>query len=213
MYGASPWGGYGANPMPGHITEQWTDSGSKLSGGMPYSEGIFEDINKAITLRLFRCGQDATQTVREYLRYECMLKEEDLDAGVKLISLLEQGLCRDAFSFQTDRKEIILWNQEGASEAEKIALTLNETLSVSRRNNIKWQQIVIRSKIDAELARNENRITEAALDLFDLLDKLYYTGNSKTSAIRPFCREQIPALEAKVARPTWKATPTFWWEQ
>ncbi len=213
MYGASPWGGYGANPMPAHIAEQWHDAGQQLSGGMPYSEGIFEDLNKAITLRLFRMGQDPYETVKEYLRYECFLREEDLDKGVELIKAMETGLCRDAFAFQTAEKEVILWDRSKAEEAEKLALELNESLSAEQRENIKWKQIVLRTEIDAELVRNENRITEKALDLFDTVDRLYHTGNSKTAPIRPFCRKQIPVLEAKVANPKWKPNPTFWWEQ
>lgn len=213
MYGATPWGGYGANPMPAHIAEQWRDAGQKLSGGMPYSEGIFEDINKAITLRLFRCGQDPYATVREYLRYECCMAEEDLEEGVELIRAMETGLCRDAHGFQTAEKTVTLWNQTRAEEAEKIALRINEKGSDLQRKQIKWKQIVIRTQIDAELVRNENRITERALDLFDEVDRMYHTGNSKTAAIRPFCREQMAVHEKRIANPKWKPSPTFWWEQ
>jgi len=213
MYGASPWGGYGANPMPGHIAEQWRDAGRKLSGGMPYSEGIFEDLNKAISLRLFRCGQDPMETVREYLRYECFFREEDLDRGEALIKAMETGLCRDAFAFQTAEKEVRLWDSSQAEAAETLALQLNEVLPEAGRDRLKWKQILWRTQIDAELVRNGNRITESALDLFGELDRAYHTKNSRTSAIRPYCREQIPRLEEKVANPKWKPTPTFWWEQ
>lgn len=213
MYGASPWGGYGANPMPTHIAEQWRDAGQKLSGGMPYSEGMFEDINKAATLRLFRCGQDPHETVREYLRYECGLKEEDLDKGVALIDALEQGLCRDAFGFQTAEKEVRLWNPSKAEDAEKLANEIQAGMTAAQRENIKWKQIFLRTEIDAELARNGNRITEKNLDRFDALDRLYHTEHSVTSAIRPYCRAQMPRMEAKVSNPKWKPIPTFWWEQ
>ena len=213
MYGATPWGGYGANPMPAHILEQWTDAGRKLSGGMPYSEGIFEDINKAITLQLFRNGRDPYETVREYLRYECRMAEENLDKGVQLIRALEQGLCRNAFSFQHAKKEVQLHDPFVALQAEALAAELNEALSEAHRENVKWKQIVLRTQIDAELVRNQNRITEKALDLFEILDKLYHTGNSKTAAIRPFCREHVAYCEGRVARPTWKPAPIFWWEQ
>lgn len=213
MYGATPWGGYGSNPMPSHILDQWNDSGSRLSGGMPYSEGIFEDINKAVTLRLFRCEQDPYVTVREYLRYECGIEEKHLDKGVELIRAMEDGLCRDTFGFQTAEETITLWNPASAEKAEALAHELNETLPLDKRENIKWKQIVIRTEIDAELVRNENRITEKVLDRFDDLDRLYHTGSSKTSAIRPFCRDQIGNIRAKVAKATWKPAPTFWWEQ
>ena len=57
---------------------------------------------------------------------------------------------------------------------------------------------------------NDNRYE---IPCFDDLDRLYHTGNSKTSAIRPFCRDQIGNIRAKVAKATWKPAPTFWWEQ
>jgi len=213
MYGASPWGGYGANPMPAHIAEQWRDAGKKLSGGMPYSEGIFEDINKAVTLRLFRCGQNPDATVKEYLRYECGLQEEDLERGLEMIRSMETGLCRDAFGFQTAEEKVILWNTSGAERALTLAEELNATLPEERKNCIKWRQLLLRARIDGELVRNGSTISEKALDCFDELDRMYYTGNSRTSAIRPCCREQILRLREKVEKPAWKPTPTFWWEQ
>jgi len=213
MYGASPWGGFGANPMPGHIMEQWADAGSKLSGGMPYSEGIFEDMNKAITLRLFRSEQDAYETVKEYLRYECCFKDEDLERGVELVRALEAGLCRDTFGFQTDKPEVTLWDKTRAEEAEALALCINEGMTPQQQENIKWKQLVLRARIDAALVRAGGKITEPALDLFDILDELYRTSQSQIPNIRPYCREQMEVMRSRVSSPGWKGQPTFWWEQ
>lgn len=44
MWGQNPWGGYGANPLPGRLQRLWDQTRRKLSGGTPYSEGIYEDI-------------------------------------------------------------------------------------------------------------------------------------------------------------------------
>ena len=52
MYGQNPWGGYGANPHPGRLQQRWDETKKKLSGGFPYSEGIYEDINKVICAQL-----------------------------------------------------------------------------------------------------------------------------------------------------------------
>ena len=48
MWGNSPWGGYGANPLPGRYQRRWNQVSHRVSGGFPYSEGIYEDINKAV---------------------------------------------------------------------------------------------------------------------------------------------------------------------
>ena len=49
MWGRSPWGGYGANPMPGRFQRFWEEARGLLQGGMPYSEGIYEDLNKVLS--------------------------------------------------------------------------------------------------------------------------------------------------------------------
>jgi hypothetical protein len=44
MCGQEPWGEYGANPLPEHLQKRWDGTKHKLSGGCPYSEGIYEDL-------------------------------------------------------------------------------------------------------------------------------------------------------------------------
>jgi hypothetical protein len=48
MWGLFPWGGYGAVCLPERLTGIWHQTGRKLSGELLYSEGIYEDINKAV---------------------------------------------------------------------------------------------------------------------------------------------------------------------
>lgn len=211
MYGMCPWGGYGANPMPGHIMEQWNDAGKKISGGMPYSEGIYEDMNKAITLRLFREGKDPDETIREYLRYECHLPEESLDDGLRLIHALETAHTRDSFGFQTPKKTVTPWNTSRIEEAESLAEALNQGMTAEERGNIKWKMIYLRAKIDGELLRSNFNLTEAFHGYCDQLDEIYYTKNG-SYAIRPCCHDQIPEAERRISRPGWKGAPVFWWE-
>ena len=71
MYGQDPWGGYGANPHPGRLQKRWDETKQKLSGGFPYSEGIYEDLNKVICTRLYwDPDRPAIETVRDYAAYE-----------------------------------------------------------------------------------------------------------------------------------------------
>ena len=48
MWNQGPWGGYGANPFPNRLQQRWNEIKGKLSGGFPYSEGIYEDLNEVI---------------------------------------------------------------------------------------------------------------------------------------------------------------------
>ena len=53
MRGMLPWGGYGSNPMPERIQREISDN-PRLDGMRPYSEGIYEDLNKVMVLGVLR---------------------------------------------------------------------------------------------------------------------------------------------------------------
>lgn len=40
MWGRSPWGGWGANPLPTRFEGLWQQTKGSVLGGMPYSEGV-----------------------------------------------------------------------------------------------------------------------------------------------------------------------------
>ena len=41
MYGRGTWGGSGANPFPSRLQGLWEATQGLVSGGSPYSEGIY----------------------------------------------------------------------------------------------------------------------------------------------------------------------------
>jgi hypothetical protein len=57
MFGAAPWGAFGANPFPARLQAYWDAAGPVMAGGMPYSEGIYEDLNKVICACLYWGGR------------------------------------------------------------------------------------------------------------------------------------------------------------
>jgi hypothetical protein len=64
MWGRTPWGGFGANPLPERFQQLWRPIEKLVSGGMPYSEGIFEDLNQAICFQHYwNASTTANQTV------------------------------------------------------------------------------------------------------------------------------------------------------
>jgi len=71
MWGLIPWGGFGANPLPDRFQTIWNDSKHLLGGGMPYTEGIYEDLMK-IQFAGYYWNPDATwqEILGEYVRYE-----------------------------------------------------------------------------------------------------------------------------------------------
>ena len=60
MFSGCPWGGYGANPIPTAMQTDWDQHGSLISGGMPYSEGIYLDMNQVM-----RCGTISKKKKKE----------------------------------------------------------------------------------------------------------------------------------------------------
>ena len=91
MYICDPWGGYGANPMPQHLQKLWDSSRRYLQGGFPYSEGSYEDLNKAICAQFYwQPDRTAEDIVREYIAYE--YSPDVVEPVMQAINILEQNL-------------------------------------------------------------------------------------------------------------------------
>lgn len=95
-----PWGAKGANPAPRRFARQFADHAPYASGFASYSEGRFDDINKAIWLQL---AWDPTRDVREvladYARYEF---GGPADAAAQLILDVEPVLLARAVNPELD---------------------------------------------------------------------------------------------------------------
>ncbi len=178
MYGAVPWGGYGANPLPGLMEKLWRENEDKLEGGFPYCEGIYPDINEVIMLRLYRDNQPAEDTIREYLIYEFGLRGETLEKVLSAIMDMEETLER-TFEFpgvcneSTDRSaqgagahRYIIAHPRKVFAIEKAIADADKGLSEEVRKSIRWQLIYLRAMIDAELVRNHYERNEKVLEYF-----------------------------------------------
>ena len=90
MWGRTPWGGFGANPLPERFQQLWRPIEKLVSGGMPYSEGIFEDLNQAICFQHYwNASTTANQTVAEYIGFEFSGRPEVITTVSEAITLLE----------------------------------------------------------------------------------------------------------------------------
>jgi hypothetical protein len=71
MWKLYPWGGRGANPQPKRFQRIWNSAKHILQGGMPYSEGIFEDILKVQFAGYFwDKDRHYRDILSEYINYE-----------------------------------------------------------------------------------------------------------------------------------------------
>jgi hypothetical protein len=194
MFGAAPWGGYGANPLPKLFQGLWDKSGDKLEGGVPYSEGLYEDLNKVIMLRLYRDNQPAEQTVREYLTYEFGLTGEALEKAFAAVMDMEETLERiydlpyikDADGKYTlprpnrrnEPHQYIIQHPEKVFAIEAAILEAEKSLSEKARSSKKWILLRLRAQIDAELVRNNCYRNEKVLGYFREIVELCHLHNA-----------------------------------
>ena len=157
-----PWGGYGTNPIPSLLQSLMDTDLDKQEGGLPYSEGFYEEINKIIMLRYYRDGQSARDSVVEYLTYEFGLKGEILEKTCQAIYDMEETLHR---GFEPGHRYPVD-NPEKMPEIEKAILEADATLPDEIRNGRKWQMIYLRAVIDGELYRNDFKRNKKVLEYF-----------------------------------------------
>ena len=183
MCGTVPWGGYGGNPIPKLLQILWDKDGDKLEGGIPYSEGFFEDINKVIMLRFYRENKPASDTVKEYLAYEFGLSGEMLEKAHKAVMDMEDTFYRGFEaghryplhkpSYVPDEYDVV-GIPEKMPEIEEAIVEVHNTLPEDIQNSPKWQLIYMRAIIDGELYRNDFTRNEKTLEYFRKLEKMYY---------------------------------------
>ncbi len=182
MIGQYPWGGFGANPLPARFQRLWNQAKDKLSGGFPYSEGIFEDINKTICSQLYWAPDKPTmEIVKEYISYE--YSPVMVESVAKAIKLLEQNHMRklivekkekpdaDWFSENTfiggSRIQFVHEDKTPLTETEMKNLKKNteeafrlideadKQLTPQTQASWRWRILYLRAEIDRELVKTD----------------------------------------------------------
>jgi hypothetical protein len=202
MWGQEPWGGYGANPQPGRLQARWDEIGSRLSGGFPYSEGIYEDINKVICAQLYwEPDRPAPATVRDYIAFE--FSREAVDDVTAAVRILEANHLRDRIS-------------ESAVTAARLLARADRRLTPQARGSWRWRLLRIRAAIDQELYRNARGQGRS-----DVLQRAYEElvtishAQDAWSMLRPVPIPAVdtdgPRLAAGYAEAVAASDPLAWW--
>ena len=141
MCGVTPWGGFGAIATPKMMRRQETPFMQHCSGGYLYTEGIFDDMNKVITLGLYWDRERSTdETIADYCGYE--FKGIDAKELIALIDRIEAShLCTNRF----DRKPCDLADCDAAWE---LAEKLNADADEQTKTYWKWRILYIRAYLD-----------------------------------------------------------------
>lgn len=171
MWGKYPWGGFGATPLPEHFQTLWNRIKGRVAGGTPYSEGIYEDINKVIYSQFFWNPEKTTEeTVREYIAFE--YSPDVVDEVMSVIRILEAN----------HKKR----NPETAEKAFEIVRNVNVKLPTRVQSAWRWRLLYLRILIDRELCRENDESKIKSLKMaFDELEHIYYTNSSTLRRVRP----------------------------
>jgi len=200
MYGATPWGGFGANPIPGRLQSWFAKSKDICKGGAIYSEGIFEDVNKAVTLELMRDPEvDVQRVVMDYCTYhfgkqyaeeltEIILR---LEATLPRKTRLADGSFNDYPSKTPEQLHTyVIENPNDIPAIAKSMLELDKKLPSSVKKSWRYRQIYIRALGDLALVENGGIPNEKTDALFGQLAEIYHSQNAYYY-VSPITREAI----------------------
>lgn len=200
MWGMHPWGGFGANPLPTRFEGLRQTVKEHIDGGMPYSEGIYEDINKVLCLQWYWGPErSAKEIVEEYATFE--YAPEVAETVSEAIDLLEANHGHIWPINWDNRRQYRFWRSSfGADGTTHQAVALlaeaDKHLTPQARTAWRWRILYLRAMIDDELAKSEGLVsTEACERCFEELTEIFHAQESEYKCAPP-TRSSILAMRA-----------------
>lgn len=183
MYTCVPWGGFGASLLARFLNRTNKKSGKLYSGGFPYSEGIFEDVNKFITQTWYSgLFSDAEEAVRAYVRYEFCVGGKALDELTAALLATETGLARKKET-APDGDRYIIAHPEETESVYKTLSYYNSVLPERIVSGYKFRLWYLRAVIDRELVAEDGRprSSEICQKAMSELCEIYFATPGKTN--------------------------------
>ena len=142
--GPAPLGRLRRQSPPGTPPTSVEPDQKKLSGGFPYSEGIYEDLNKVICSEFYwNPDQPAIETIKEYIAFE--YSPDAVGDVVAAIGIFEQNHRRDHI-------------HPSAVKAYELIQAAEKRLSPKARRSWRWRILALRTLIDQELLKHQGRL-------------------------------------------------------
>ena len=161
MWGRVPWGGYGAIALPDRLENLFRQSESVSDGFMCYSEGYYEDINKALVLGLYVDPRTTTDRIlADYAGYH--FAGCDPCDFVALAKLLERN------------HRLSLMLRPDAERAVRLAEKIDGAMLPRLRTSWRWRIVMLRTLLDREIARTGSTSPDSARPYFDELVRIYH---------------------------------------
>ncbi len=139
MWGLGPWGGFGANPLPERFQRIWDSSKHILGGGMPYTEGIYEDISKIQCMGYYWDPERNWRDILgEYINYE--YSADVIDEVLEMMLLIERN--------HTLIAEFKAPDEAAAVRAAELADAVDARLPERARTAWRWRILYVRTQVD-----------------------------------------------------------------
>ncbi len=192
MHETFPWGGFGATPLTRRAQEQWNAAKQRVAGGFPYSEGIYEDITKAVYSQFYWGDRPAEETLKEYISFE--YSPDAVAEIMTVISTLERNHHWRWWPGELEGVKLDLdWfpsrgaapqPDPGAEDAYAIVKRVDSRLPPQVRCSWRWRLLYLRALLDAELKANGGIPNDRCREAFAELISIYHAQNANP-AIRP----------------------------
>ena len=157
MWGNWPWGGAGALCLPTRLERLWDQIKPVVRGGFPYSEGIYEDMSKAIVSQFYwDPDASARETLREYIAYEFAPLVTD-----NVLTIIDDLESAASCSYMKQPVDV-----EAVQRAASLAEAVDARLPAWAKGSWRWEILFLRAQLDRERFAGgglETPVAEAAM--------------------------------------------------
>ena len=210
MLNRYPWGGFGANPMPERFARLWAQPAAQSCGGRIYSEGIYEDFNKALYASFFWNGtNDVEETIREYANYEFGIS--DLVSLKRLIRIFEQNHQEPLrwFYNKTDRCPVRMHNNKigwtsvfaprhDTEESLELCSRIESQQPEWAKKCWRWRIFVLRAQLDHLIDRTHGDPGPEVEVLLKELFDIYQLDPVVDTPVTPMTEEWLSHQAGKI---------------
>jgi hypothetical protein len=189
MWGNWPWGGLGAHVLPRRFQRLWDQAKHMLAGGFPYSEGIYEDMTKAIIAQFYwDRDRSASDTLREYAAYE--YSPAVVEDVLTIVDLIETTASQVQMNQPVDPANV--------RKAADLAQAVEARLPQHARQGWRWEILRIRTILDRERFAGEGLQTPEAEAAMRRLIAIFHCQDEITD---PYHHRVRPPLNTKSTVP------------
>ncbi len=205
-----PWGGFGANPRPQYWQGHWNKVRDLVSGSFPYSEGIFEDINKVLQLQFgWHPDRKAEEILSEYISYEYSpdvvqevleavrsmektqnhyLKDNYVERIWELYESADGHHGGDTITIRDMEGLYVLPGQEAPSTCLDLLDGADAKLPSRTRQRWRWRILWLRAALDKELHESGGTPTDKSEAFFDELTQIFHAREAEPAVVPPSLR-------------------------